>query len=180
MGGIMMALLPVVLSMLANRGGGGAQPAGMARVAAGSATSWARSSVVAAARSAAAVAGWATSSVRSSAVAAAAAAAARRRWVALGGLLEQFQRVGYGEQARSWVGTGQNQPIPADVSARSSAKDGLAAIARQAGVSEQDASAGLSQLLPEVVDHVTPNGKVPDLDMLSASVDDLSRRFGLG
>ncbi len=98
----------------------------------------------------------------------------------LGGLLEQFQRMGYGEQASSWVGTGQNQPIPADVIGQIFGKDGLSAIARQAGVSEQDASAGLSQLLPEVVDRVTPNGKVPDLDMLSASVDDLSRRFGLG
>jgi uncharacterized protein YidB (DUF937 family) len=47
-------------------------------------------------------------------------------------------------------------------------------------VSEQDASAGLSQLLPEVVDRMTPNGRVPDLDVLTASVDDLSRRFGLG
>jgi uncharacterized protein YidB (DUF937 family) len=97
----------------------------------------------------------------------------------LGGLLEQFQRAGYGEQASSWVGTGQNQPIPADVIGQIFGQDGLAAIARQAGVSEADASAGLSQLLPEVVDRVTPNGEVPDLDQLTASVSDLSRRFGL-
>ena len=97
----------------------------------------------------------------------------------LGGLLEQFQRMGYGEQASSWVGTGQNQAIPADVIGQIFGQDGLAAIARQAGVSEADASAGLSQLLPEVVDRVTPGGEVPDLDQLTASVSDLSRRFGL-
>jgi uncharacterized protein YidB (DUF937 family) len=92
----------------------------------------------------------------------------------LGGLLEQFQRMGYGEQASSWVGPGQNQPIPADVIGQIFGQDGLAAIARQAGVSEADVSAGLSQLLPEVVDRVTPNGEVPDLDALTASVSDLS------
>jgi uncharacterized protein YidB (DUF937 family) len=57
-------------------------------------------------------------------------------------------------------------------------RDGVAAIARQAGVSETDASRGLSELLPEVVDHVTPGGKVPDLDMLAASVEALTRRMG--
>ena len=52
-------------------------------------------------------------------------------------------------------------------------------IARQAGVTPQQASTGLSELLPEVVNHVTPDGQVPDLDQLTASVSDLSRRFGL-
>jgi uncharacterized protein YidB (DUF937 family) len=46
-------------------------------------------------------------------------------------------------------------------------------------VSEADASRGLSELLPEVVNQVTPSGEVPDLDSLTASVSDLSRRLGL-
>ena len=97
----------------------------------------------------------------------------------LGGLLQEFQRAGFGEQAGSWVGTGQNQAISPDVIGQIFGRDGLAAIARQAGVSERDASEGLSQLLPDVVDRVTPNGEVPNLDQLSASVGELSRRLGL-
>ncbi len=97
----------------------------------------------------------------------------------LGGLLEQMARAGYGDQARSWVGSGQNLPITPEALEQIFGQGGVAAIARQAGVSESDASRGLSELLPEVVDHVTPGGQVPDLDQLANSVTDLSRRFGL-
>jgi uncharacterized protein YidB (DUF937 family) len=97
----------------------------------------------------------------------------------LGGLLEQFQRTGFGEQARSWVGTGANLPIPPDAMAQVFGRDSLERIASQAGLTEEQASTGLSQILPEVVDRVTPQGKVPDLDALAASVGDLQRRFGL-
>ena len=56
---------------------------------------------------------------------------------------------------------------------------GLEQISRQAGVSQDEASRGLSQLLPEVVDRMTPDGEVPDADALANSVDDFARRFGL-
>jgi len=59
-------------------------------------------------------------------------------------------------------------------------RDGLEHIARQAGISEDEATRGLSQLLPEVVDRVTPDGSMPDVDALRNSVDDLSRRLGIG
>jgi uncharacterized protein YidB (DUF937 family) len=97
----------------------------------------------------------------------------------LGGLLEQLQRAGYGDQARSWVSTGPNLPISPDVMAQVFGQDGLAQIASRAGLSEQQTSAGLTEVLPEVVDRLTPQGEVPDLDALSASVGDLQRRLGL-
>ena len=97
----------------------------------------------------------------------------------LGGILEQFQRAGYGEQARSWVGTGSNLPISPDAIAQVFGRDGLGQIAASAGLSEQQASAGLTEMLPDVVDRLTPQGSVPDLDSLAASVGDLERRFGL-
>ena len=96
----------------------------------------------------------------------------------LGALLEQFQRVGYGDHAKSWVGTGQNMPISPDVITQVFGRDGLSKIAAQAGLSEADTSAGLSQLLPGVVDKLTPQGQMPDLDVLSQSVADLQRRLG--
>ena len=57
--------------------------------------------------------------------------------------------------------------------------DGLEQISRQAGISQDEASRGLSQLLPEVVDRMTPDGEVPDANALANSVDDFARRFGL-
>src|SRR5262245_20363139 len=97
----------------------------------------------------------------------------------IGAMLEQFQRAGYGEQARSWVSTGLNVSISREILAQVFGRDGLAQIASQAGLSEQQASAGLTEVLPEVVDRLTPQGEVPDLDALAASVGDLQRRIGL-
>ena len=82
----------------------------------------------------------------------------------LADLLEGFQRAGFGDQVRSWVGTGQNQGISPDVIGQVFGQGGLGEIARRAGLSEQDASSGLARLLPEVVDHLTPEGRVPDGD----------------
>jgi uncharacterized protein YidB (DUF937 family) len=98
----------------------------------------------------------------------------------LGDLLDQFQRAGFGEQARSWVGTGQNIPISPDDLGQVFGQGGISEIARRAGLTERQASEGLSQILPDVVDRVTPNGEVPADDGLVASVDALTRRLGLG
>jgi uncharacterized protein YidB (DUF937 family) len=97
----------------------------------------------------------------------------------LGSLLEQLQRSGFGEQANSWVGRGANQPIPPDAMTQIFGRDGIEEISRRAGVSQAEASRGLSQLLPEVVDRMTPDGKVPDDTALTNSVDDLAKRLGI-
>lgn len=97
----------------------------------------------------------------------------------LGELLGRVQRAGFGEQVQSWVGTGQNLPIDAEAIGRIFGADGVANIARRAGLSEQDASQGLSALLPEVVDRLTPAGKLPEPGMFDTSLADLQRRLGL-
>lgn len=95
----------------------------------------------------------------------------------LGELLEQFQRAGLGRQAQSWVSTGANAAIgPAEVE-QVFGHETLGDIARQAGLSEQETAQGLAQLLPEVVDKVTPDGTVPDPDSLLESVQALGRRL---
>ncbi len=97
----------------------------------------------------------------------------------LGDLLGQLQRAGYGAQADSWVSRGQNQALPTNAIEQIFGRGGLAEIARRAGLSEADTSRGLSQLLPEVVDNVTPEGQVPEADALLASVQALGRRYGV-
>ncbi len=98
----------------------------------------------------------------------------------LGGLLQQLRRAGFASEADSWVSGGQNRSLPPDAMGKVFGREGIEEIARRTGFAEADISRGLSQLLPEVVDRVTPNGEVPDLDSLSASVDDLARRLGRG
>ena len=96
----------------------------------------------------------------------------------LGGLLEQLQRTGFGEQADSWVSRGANKPISPDAMTQVFGREGLEQISQQAGITSDEASLGLSELLPEVVDRITPEGKVPDADALANSVDDFVRRLG--
>ena len=69
-------------------------------------------------------------------------------------------------------------PIPPEALEQVFGQAGVAEIARRVGASESDTRSALSQLLPEVVDRVTPEGDVPDFDSLTASVDDLTRRYG--
>ena len=96
-----------------------------------------------------------------------------------GAILEGLQRAGFGDQARSWVSSGENQPIPPGALEQVFGQGGLAEIARRAGLSVDDTSRGLAQLMPEVVNHVTPAGDVPNGDDLLASVDALARRLGV-
>lgn len=96
----------------------------------------------------------------------------------LGGLLEQLTQRGFGAQAQSWVSTGPNQPVPPSALDGLFGADQVAALAAQAGVSDGEVRAGLSELLPEVVDRLTPAGQVPAQDELLAGVDDFIGRMG--
>ncbi|MDM0112332.1 YidB family protein [Variovorax sp. J22R133] len=128
---VLMALLPVVISMLSQRGrqtdgGGGADQGGLG---------------------------------------------------GLGGLLGRLTQGGYGQQASSWVGTGSNEPIPPQAIDHVFGEHELQQMAQQAGISSEEARSGLAELLPDVVDHFTPSGSLPEGDTLSQSVDDYLRRL---
>ncbi len=84
----------------------------------------------------------------------------------LGDLMKQLQQGGQGDAANSWVGKGQNKAIaPGDLASALGA-DQINAIAAQAGLSRDDLLKGLSQYLPDVVDHLTPDGRLPDANEL--------------
>ena len=83
----------------------------------------------------------------------------------LGGLLEQFQRAGLGDVANSWVSTGQNMPVSPDQLGSVLGGDQVASMASQLGMGQGDLLGQLSQMLPQVVDQLTPNGQVPQGDM---------------
>src|SRR5450631_3081683 len=79
----------------------------------------------------------------------------------LNDLLKQLQQGGHGETASSWVGSGPNRPIsPNDLGAALGA-DQIQSLTSEFGLSREELLDGLSQHLPEVVDHLTPGGQVP-------------------
>ena len=80
----------------------------------------------------------------------------------LQGMLGKLQQAGYGQQSQSWIGTGQNMPIDAGALSQIFGHGQLGQIAQQLGVSQEEASGGLAQMLPQVVDQMTPAGQVPD------------------
>ena len=96
----------------------------------------------------------------------------------LGGLLQQLAQSGYGRQADSWVGTGANEALPPQAWSNVLPPGQLSAIASQAGISEDQARNGLSQLVPEVVDRLTPQGQLPPENELLATIDRFASRLG--
>ncbi len=79
----------------------------------------------------------------------------------LGSILGKAQQSGMGDVVSSWIGSGQNMPISADQLNNVLGSDMVANLARQLGLSHGDASSQLSQMLPEVVDRLTPQGQMP-------------------
>ena len=78
----------------------------------------------------------------------------------LSGLVQAFQDKGLGEVAASWVGTGANLPISADQIREVLGSGQIGGLAEKLGLSSEDVSGRLSELLPQVVDKLTPGGQV--------------------
>ena len=96
----------------------------------------------------------------------------------LGGLINAFQRNGMGDQMQSWIGTGQNMPISPDQLQQVLGQGTLGQIAQQLGLSPQASASGLSELLPQLIDRLTPNGQAPQGDL--GDVADIMARLGQG
>lgn len=172
--GLMAALLPIVLSALRGQpagGGGGSGSGGLGDVL---------GSVLGGGRSAGGGVGGLGSVLGGMLGGHAAPAGGGDALGGLGALLNGFQQAGLGDQAASWISTGRNMPLSADDVGKVFGDDALAQIAQQAGVSRGDASAGLAELLPQVVDHLTPHGRMPEASQLDAGLDDLLRQLTRG
>jgi len=79
----------------------------------------------------------------------------------LGGLLKQFQQAGLGDAINSWINTGPNKAVaPAQVS-DALGPDIINVLSEQTGLPRDEVTAILSQVLPQVVDQLTPDGRLP-------------------
>ena len=85
----------------------------------------------------------------------------------LGGLIEQFRKGGLEEIIKSWIGTGANKPISSNQLHQALGPDTVDGLSRETGLPRDALLSQLSRLLPEVIDKLSPNGKLPtDADLL--------------
>jgi len=88
----------------------------------------------------------------------------------LGDLLKQLQQGGQGDTANSWVGKGQNKTIAPGDLANALGADQIQSLSAQSGLSRDELLSGLSQYLPQVIDHLTPDGRLPTENEISDRV----------
>ena len=88
----------------------------------------------------------------------------------LGDLLNQFQQKGLGDKADSWVSNGPNKQVAPGDLANALGADQIEHLTSQSGLSREELLQGLSQYLPDVVNHLTPDGRVPNENELSGRI----------
>jgi uncharacterized protein YidB (DUF937 family) len=79
----------------------------------------------------------------------------------VGNTVQDIERSGNGEIARSWVGRGQNRPIAPEKLEAALGEDGIRDLMQQTGMERDELLATLSEHLPRVIDHLTPEGRLP-------------------
>jgi uncharacterized protein YidB (DUF937 family) len=96
----------------------------------------------------------------------------------LPGIISKLQNGGLAQQVGSWVGTGQNVPVSGSQLQEVLGSGSIGEIAQQLGMSHGDASSNLAQVLPQLIDHLTPHGQVPDDhgDTLAQALSALTKR----
>jgi len=89
----------------------------------------------------------------------------------LGGLVNKLQQGGLGDVVNSWVGSGQNQPVSPGQLGSALGPSIMKTVSQLTGISEDDLAKQLSQVLPGLVDKLTPNGKLPTVAELSKMME---------
>jgi len=95
----------------------------------------------------------------------------------LPGLIDAFKNKGLGDIVASWIGTGANKSISADQILQALGPDRIQQIAQKVGMSKEDLSQHLSQLLPQIIDKLTPNGKLPTPGALEDGLNMLKKNL---
>lgn len=87
------------------------------------------------------------------------------RWVqrngGMGAVLDRFRQKGYGQQMQSWVATGDNQPIDDQAVEQVVGQQDLQEMAQRLGVPEEEVRQAFAEVMPEMVNQLTPEGRLP-------------------
>jgi uncharacterized protein YidB (DUF937 family) len=95
----------------------------------------------------------------------------------LQGMVQAFHDKGMGELVSSWVGSGANCPITADQIHQVLGSEQVQALAAKAGINPDLAGHAIAQLLPGLVNQLTPNGSVPDHGNFLAMASSMLQSF---
>jgi len=95
----------------------------------------------------------------------------------LQGLIQKFKEKGLGDAVSSWISTGENQSVSGDQIQHALGGNLIQQIAEQLGSSKTEISGGLSDLLPQIIDKLTPNGTLPDGDSLQQGLNSLKKNL---
>lgn len=94
----------------------------------------------------------------------------------LGGLVQKFQQAGLADAIGSWISNGQNQSVDGEQVTQALGSSTVSQIATQLGLDPNTAAGQLAQVLPEVINHLTPQGQAPAGGLGNAG--DLARMLG--
>lgn len=95
-------------------------------------------------------------------------------------VLSRMQQQGHGREADSWVSTGENLPISPDVLSQIFGREEIGRAAEQMGVSPDEAAGGLASIFPQVINEMTPQGRVEagSNDVVARALEILARNRG--
>lgn len=96
----------------------------------------------------------------------------------LGGLIAAFEQSGLGGVAASWIGKGENLPISAEQIQTVLSSGMIAEFAAKLGVDPKVAAGTLAQVLPQVIDQLTPDGQAPSGVGGLGGIGDILGRLG--
>ena len=86
-------------------------------------------------------------------------------------LLQKLQESGLSDQVSSWISTGENQPVSGDQMKAALGDDQIQELANQSGIEPAHVSTGLAQLIPQIIDQLTPGGSVPQNELLTQGLN---------
>ena len=86
-------------------------------------------------------------------------------------LLQQLKDSGLADQVSSWIGNGENQPVSGDQIKDALGEETIQQVAQQAGIAPEHAATGLAQLLPQIINQLTPGGELPQGELLQQGLN---------
>ena len=93
------------------------------------------------------------------------------------GLVNTLRQSGLDDVVSSWISTGENKPISSEQVQNALGEGQINQMAQNMGVSRQEVSTGLAGLLPQLIDKLTPDGKLPESSVLDQGLELLKKRF---
>ena len=92
------------------------------------------------------------------------------------GIMNKLEAAGLGDKLHSWIGTGENKPISGAEIEQALGADEVRKAAAKAGMSEEEAADGIAAALPDLVDKISPDGKLPDVGQLDEALSGLVKK----